>query len=210
MPSRPKRTRARVAATTRTVPRVFIIESLGLADEKADRFEGGLLSKMLQLSGSHPEYMYLRTRREFETALALFEASRFRYLHISCHGRNNGIDLTLDSLRFGELGKLLTPVLNRKRLFFSSCSVMNEKCAAALLSDSGCLSLLGPSKSIYFDRAAIFWSAFYHLMLRDEARSMKRNHLQRATSMLQHLFGVHMRYFTASASAKSGFRQVTL
>jgi hypothetical protein len=192
------------------VPRVFIIESLALADERADRFEGGLLSRMLQLSGSHPEYMYLRTRREFETALALFEESRFRYLHISCHGRKNGIDLTLDSLDFAELRELLTPVLNRKRLFFSSCSVMNQKCATALFADSGCLSLLGPSKSIYFDRAAIFWSAFYHLMLRDEARSMKRNHLQRATAMLQHLFGVHMRYFTAVASARRGFRRVTL
>lgn len=192
------------------MPRVFIIESLALTDERADRFEGGLLSRMLQLSGSHPEYMYLRTRREFEKALLLFEASRFRYLHISCHGRKNGIDLTLDSLRFDELGELLAPVLKRKRLFFSSCSVMNRQCAAALLAGSGCLSLLGPSKSIYFDRAAIFWSAFYHLMLRDEARSMKRNHLQRATSMLQHLFGVHMRYFTASARSKRGFEQVAL
>jgi hypothetical protein len=193
-----------------TVPRVFIIESLGLADEKADRFEGGLLSKMLSLSGSHPEYMYLRTRRELEKALSLFEESRFRYLHISCHGRKNGLDLTLDSLRFGELSKLLSPVLDRKRVFFSSCSVMNDQCAAALLPDSGCLSLIGPSKPIYFDRAAIFWSAFYHLMLRDEARSMRGNHLRQATSILQQLFGVHMRYFVASDSAKRGFKRVPL
>jgi hypothetical protein len=165
---------------------------------------------MLQLSGSQPEYMYLRTRRELETALALFEASRFRYLHFSCHGRKNGIDLTLDSLRFAELSELLNPLLERKRVFFSSCSVMNDKCAAALLPESGCLSLIGPSKPIYFDRAAIFWSAFYHLMLRDEARSMQRNHLQRTTGMLQFLFGVQMRYFTAAASLKSGFKRVPL
>jgi hypothetical protein len=194
----------------RTLPRVFIIESLGLADERADRFEGGLLSKMLKLSGSEPEYMYLRTRRELEHAVALFAASRFRYLHFSCHGRKNGIDLSLDSLHFSELSELLNPVLERKRVFFSSCSVMNDKCAAALLPESGCLSLIGPSKAIYFDRAAIFWSAFYHLMLRDEARSMQRTHLQRTTSMLQFLFGVHMRYFTASASAKGGFKRVEL
>jgi hypothetical protein len=193
-----------------TVPRVFIIESLGLADEKADRFEGGLLSKMLQLSGSHPEYMYLRTKRELQKALQLFADSRFRYLHISCHGRKNGLDLTLDSLKFKELSKLLKPVLSRKRVFFSSCSVMNEQCAGALFPGSGCLSLIGPSKAIYFDRAAIFWSAFYHLMLRDEARSMKGNHLQQATSVLQQLFGVHMRYFSASVSAKSGFKRVEI
>ncbi len=194
----------------RTLPRVFIIESLGLADEEANRFEGELLSKMLRLSGSEPKYVYLRTRREFEMALAMFEQSCYRYLHISCHGRKNGIDLTLDKLRFDELGKLLDPVLERKRVFFSSCSVMNEKCAAAVLGEGGALSVIGPSKDIYFDRAAIFWSAFYHLMLRDEARSMRNNHLQQATSILQRLFGVHMRYFTASASAKCGFRQVAL
>jgi hypothetical protein len=200
-----------MSASMRTLPRVFIIESLDLADEKADRFEGGLLSKMLRLSGSEPEYMYLRTRRELEKAVGLFAESGFRYLHFSCHGRKNGIDLTLDKLRFSELSELLAPALQRKRVFFSSCSVMNnDKCAAALLPDSGCLSLIGPTKAIYFDRAAIFWSAFYHLMLRDEARSMQRTHLQRTTAMLQHLFGVHMRYFTASRSAKRGFQRVAL
>ena len=56
-----------------TLPRVFIIESLGFSDEKEDRFEGGILSRMLRLSGSEPEYMYLRTRRELEKAVALFE-----------------------------------------------------------------------------------------------------------------------------------------
>ena len=191
-----------------TVPRVFIIESLGLADERADRFEGSLLCKMLQLSGSEPEYMYLRTRRELETALELFSQSRYRYLHISCHGRKNGIDLTLDQLSFTELGKLMAPVIDRKRVFFSSCSVMNDKCAEALFSESGCRSLLGPSKVIEFDRAAIFWSSFYHLMLRDEARSMQRDHVQVATALLQRLFGVHMRYFVASS--RHGFRQVAL
>src|SRR5262245_57530432 len=165
---------------------------------------------MLRLSGSEPEYMYLRTRRELEKAVELFGESGFRYLHFSCHGRKNGIDLTLDKLRFAELSELLSPALERKRVFFSSCSVMTDKCAAALLPDSGCLSLIGPTRAIYFDRAAIFWSAFYHLMLRDEARSMQRTHLQRTTAMLQHLFGVHMRYFTASRSAKRGFQRVAL
>lgn len=191
-----------------TLPRVFIIESLALSDEKAERFEGSLLCKMLQLSGSQPEYMYLRTRRELEAALELFERTRYRYLHVSCHGRKSGIDLTLDSLSFEQLGKLMAPVIDRKRVFFSSCSVMNDKCAAALFAESGCRSLLGPSKVINFDRAAIFWSAFYHLMLRDEARAMKRDHVQMVTAILQRLFGVHMRYFVASS--RHGFRQVAL
>lgn len=76
---------------------------------------------MLRLSGLEPEYMYLRTRRELEKAVALFEKSRFRYLHISCHGNRHGIALTLDNLSFDELGEILAPALKGRRVFFSSC-----------------------------------------------------------------------------------------
>ncbi|WP_038492285.1 hypothetical protein [Janthinobacterium agaricidamnosum] len=193
-----------------TLPRVFIIESLGFSDEKEDRFEGGILSRMLRLSGSEPEYMYLRTRRELEKAVALFEKSRFRYLHISCHGNRHGIALTLDNLSFDELGEILAPALKGRRVFFSSCSVTNAECAASLFSETGCLSVVGPYRKIDFDRATIFWLAFYHLMLRDEASAMKGQPIQETVSRLKDIFGVHMRYFTKSASASSGFRKVDL
>ncbi len=193
-----------------TLPRVFIVESLNLSDEKKDRFEGNHLSKILRLSGSEPEYMYLRTRRELEEVVDLFKDSEYRYLHISCHGNKSGIGLTFDNLTFEELGELFAPVLNKKRVFFSSCSVMNERCAAALLNKTGCLSVIGPSTSIYFDRATIFWSSFYHLMLRDEASSMKREQLQKTTIALKNLFDVHMRYFTTSQSSVNGYKKVEL
>jgi len=112
-----------------TQPRLFIIESLTLKDEKADRFEGGHLSKIMTLSGSKPECMYLRTKKELEEAIDLFEDSDFRYLHISCHGDRTGIDHTVDSLTHEDLGKMLAPVLSGKRVFFSSCSVMTDRCA---------------------------------------------------------------------------------
>lgn len=192
-----------------TQPRLFIIESLTLEDEKADRFEGGHLSKILTLSGSKPEYMYLRTRKELEEAIDLFEDSDFRYLHISCHGNRTGIDLTFDSLAFEELGKMLAPVLPGKRVFFSSCSVMTDRCAQALLPQTGCYSVVGPSSDINFDRATVFWSAFYHLMLRDEARSIQHAKLQNATSQLKTLFGVQMRYYRSS-KATPGFKRIDL
>jgi len=194
----------------KTIPRVFIIESLDFSDEQADRFEGKILAKMLQLSGSESQYIYLRTRRELEKAITLFKKSKFRYLHISCHGNRSGIALTLNSLSFDELGKILGPALRGRRVFFSSCFVVTTACAAPLLFGTGCLSVIGPYRKIHFDRATIFWSAFYHIMLRDESSSMKSQKIQEITSSLQEVFSVHMRYFRKSDTANCGFKQAQL
>lgn len=194
----------------KTTPRVFIVESLRFSDEKNDLFEGKVLSQILKLSRSSTEYVYLRTKKELEKVIDRFKNSGYRYLHFSCHGNRSGIGLTLDNLSFAELGEMLAPCLDKRRVFFSSCEVMNEKLAEALLKDNSCYSVIGPSKSINFDRAAIYWASFYHLMLRDEAKSMKRERLKERTATLQKLFGVHMRYFSTSRSAENGFREVPL
>ena len=191
-------------------PSVFIIESLRFHDEERERFEGRFLSQILHLGGSAARYVYLRTKKELGDVLDQFAKSRYRYLHFSCHGNETGIELTLDDLSFRDLRKLLAPHLAKRRVFFSSCEVTNRRLAKALLSDSDCYSVIGPCTKINFDRAAIFWASFYHLMLRDEATSMKRSTLTEITGSLQSLFGVHMRYFTASGSAPDGFKEVDL
>ena len=193
-----------------TKPRVFIVESLRFSDEKDDLFEGKIISQILALSGSQAQYFYLRTKKELEEVIDEFEESSYRYLHFSCHGTKTGIDLTLDDMSFHELGKMLSPCLEGKRVFFSSCKVMNERLAGALLKKTGCYSVIGPSKSIAFDRAAIYWASLYHLMLRDGAKSMKQAHLKEGTASLQQVFGVQMRYFTTSKSAENGFKEVLL
>ena len=191
-------------------PSVFIIESLRFGDEKHERFEGRFLAQILHLGGSAARYVYLRTKKELGEVLDQFDKASYRYLHFSCHGDKTGIELTLDELPIRDLRKLLAPHLARRRLFFSSCEVANHRLAKALLRDSDCYSVIGPSTKINFDRAAIFWASFYHLMLRDEAPSMKSDRLAEITGSLQSLFDVHMRYFTASKSAPGGFREVDL
>jgi hypothetical protein len=197
-------------AAMSSIPRVFIVESLRFSDEENDLFEGRFLSQMLTLSGAPGKYVYLRTKAELEEVLDQFEDSQFRYLHFSCHGNSKGIALTLDHLSFKELGELLAPCIKKRRVFFSSCKVANARLAEALLPGTECYSVIGPSKAIEFDRAAIFWASFYHLMLRDEAKSMKHSQLENITSSLQTLFGLHMRYFQASRAASTGFREVPL
>jgi len=48
-------------------PEVFIIESLTLDDERHDRYEGQIISRILALSGKSCEYYYIRTTRELSS-----------------------------------------------------------------------------------------------------------------------------------------------
>lgn len=103
-------------------PEIFIIESLDFKDERAERFEGRIISQILALSGKRCEYCYIRTKRELKALLERFEASHYRYLHLSCHGSTDSMFTTLDSIKFSEFGLLVKPYLRKRRLFVSACS----------------------------------------------------------------------------------------
>lgn len=65
-----------------TKPEVYVIESLDPDDEGNGRFEGVIISRMLELHGKRCKYEYVRTRQQFESAAKRFGKSRYRYLHI--------------------------------------------------------------------------------------------------------------------------------
>src|ERR1700724_2996528 len=87
----------KLAAARGTRPQVFIIESLVLEDEK-DHREGEIIYPILQMSGKQPEYHYIRTKREPKHFVEMFGKSKFRYLHLSCHGNKNLFATTFDNL----------------------------------------------------------------------------------------------------------------
>ena len=146
-------------------PEVFIIESLELKDENKSRYEGRILCDILTLSNKVPLYYYIRTKRELEKLSLEFAKSKYRYLHISCHGSDRGMDTTFDKVGFDELAEILSPVLNKRRLFLSACSMTNPRLAAQIFKRCHCHSIMGPNRDIFFDRAAIFWASFYHLRM---------------------------------------------
>lgn len=119
-----------------TTPRLFIIESLRICDEEHDRFEGRILKQILRLSDKESIYYYIRTRRELVRIAELFAKSGFRYLHISCHGGPNSMETTFDSITFAEVGKILRPHLNGRRVFISACEMANAQLAAQLIKGS--------------------------------------------------------------------------
>src|SRR5438034_10555132 len=111
-----------------TIPNVFIIESLRFSDENHERFEGRILRQILKLStGKESIYFYIRTRRELKAVLDRFTRSRFRYLHISCHGAPTCMSTTLENVPCGELGRILRPHLAHRRLFTSSCEIASSR-----------------------------------------------------------------------------------
>jgi hypothetical protein len=193
----------------KTTPDGFIIESLK-RDEKKQYAEGSFLSHILRLAERQVQYFYVRDRSELQVGLDLFAIIGFRYLHTSCHANRKGIALTRDKLDIDDMGKLLSPYLKNRRIFFSACTLVTPELARALLSKTGCYSVIGPSKKIRFDEAALFWASLYHLMFKNDAIVMKRGDLQRNLRALSAVFGVNIRYFAASQKLKSGFLEVPL
>jgi hypothetical protein len=184
---------------------VFIIESLAFKDEKSGFFEGEVISKILNFSSIEHQYYYIRTRQEFEHVIGLFKKSKYRYLHISCHGNGNALYTTLDEIPFNELRLIFKDALEKKRLFVSACSVTNNKLAEAVLKDTNCYSLIGPAKDINMDDAAIFWASFYQIMFKKNPTGMNKARLENTLKNLLLAFEVPIRYYSASEKYERGW-----
>lgn len=191
-----------MTAFEKTLPYVFIIESLDEEDERNGDFEGEIISSILRMAKIEHKYYYIRTRREFEHYVDEFVNSNYRYLHISCHGNKNNIATTLDRISFQDLGLILGDKLDRRRLFLSSCLSTNENLAKTIFPVSKCFSIIGPNKEIVMADAAIFWSSFYHKMFKDNARFMKNDKVKDAIKSLKDFFNVSISYFAATKSKK--------
>lgn len=191
------------SGTPHTKPEVFILESLTLDNESKGMKDGLLLSQALRLYGKKPKYYYFRTERELIELIALFKASKYRYLHISCHGSAASLHTTFDELAYQRVGQILSGALNNKRLFVSACEAGNELFAAAIYgSNPGLYSVLAPSKVIHFHRSAAFWSAFYFLMFDFDSTAMKRKTLRTRLSATVTLFDVYLHFTWNSAHEK--------
>lgn len=194
----------------KTQPKVFIIESLRFKDEKKDLFEGKVISKILNFADIGCKYYYVRTKKEFEHVIGIFRKSKYRYLHISCHGDRNGIETTLDEISFQELGLIIQGALDKKRLFISACSVMNKNLAKEILPLTECYSIIGPSRDIYMDDAVIFWSSFYQLIFKKNPKRIIKSTLEKTLIKLIDTFEFPIKYYSNSKNSKSGWKEVNL
>lgn len=185
-----------------TEPTVCFIESLGFLEEQTHK-EGEIISRTLQLSGKSSAYAYIRTEEELRAVAKEFGESDHRYLHLSCHGtvnakgRATGFHLTTGPIASDDMAEILAPHVENRRVFLSSCLAARSTFAQSLLSQSKCLSVLAPMNSIKFDDAAVFWTAFYHLMFKGGKRSMAVRRIKKnvgiCASLVQERFRLYYR-----------------
>ena len=154
-------------------------------------------------------YYYLRTEHELGRILKLFDESRYRYLHLSCHGDEKSIATTFDdNIEFQELGAIVNPHLRGRRLFVSSCDVVGERFAQAIM-PSGCLSIIGPTEEVTFDEATVLWAALYHLAFFRGDQTMSRKDLEVILKDLAPLLALRVAYYRKSSKSKKGYRRRT-
>jgi hypothetical protein len=179
-----------------TKAEVFIIESLKFEEEQ-DYREGQMIAQALRMSLKEPQYRYVRTKTELAHFVDEFEDSGYRYLHISCHGSHTGVSMTLDDLMIAEFADIVGPVLDRKRLFLSTCQASTARMAEAVFAKGGCMSLAGPANLMNFDDSVVLWTAFYHLMFKADANRMKRLQIEATLSSLAKLLGEQVNFHSA-------------
>jgi hypothetical protein len=68
-----------------TEANVCIVESIDMLQEDSLK-EGEIIARTLRMSNKKSQYVYVRNRRELECVIEEFGRSKFRYLHLSCHG----------------------------------------------------------------------------------------------------------------------------
>lgn len=174
---------------TDTVAQVFIIESLELIDETKDRREGAVLASVLKMCGKNPLYYYIRTKAELKHLAAKFEASGYRYLHISCHGGDTSLETTLDSVSYSEFAEIFEGKLKDRRLFVSACSAGNKTFAELVESKNpDVISIAAPSNDIRFDHAVAFWTSFYVKTFSQNSKSMNSSRMVQVAKPLAALF----------------------
>ncbi|MCJ7572584.1 MAG: hypothetical protein MUO82_12055 [Candidatus Thermoplasmatota archaeon] len=192
-----------------TTSNVFIIESLKLDDEKNERYEGKFLSHILNLDRNKKTsiYYYIRTKKELIEILKKFDTSNYRYLHISCHGNDKNVSMTLDKIPYEEFGEIVRPHLDKKRLFLSACEAVNLSMAKEIIPNSKCYSLIGFDQSIEFSDAAMMWASFYHLMFKKNPRAMKRKDICQILQKIKVTYGINMRFFSRSTKFPGGIQE---
>lgn len=177
------------------LPEVFILESLRLKDEREHKFEGRVLADMLRLSGKNPKYHYFQNENELPLLMKLFELSKYRYLHFSCHGETDRVFTTYGEISAYQLARIFENKLVLKRLFFSACKVGNSAFSEIIAAkNKGMHSIVAPVPEIRFDHAAAMWNALYVSLFAHNDERMTHDGILKRLRALRQLFPVDLHF----------------
>lgn len=182
---------------------VFIIESL----RSDDYFDGENLHEILKLSEINSIYNWVDSYDDFINSLEEFGRSNFRYLHLSFHADKEGIEINGEGISYSKLAVLLKGKIAKKRLFLSACKASNIEIAAKILVKNLATSLIGTPIDLCFDKAALFWPSFYHVMHENNVEKMDNENLRITLKRCVELFGVPINYYTRLRYKKNRIRR---
>jgi len=169
---------------------IFIIESL----RGEDFFDGENLHEILDLSCIKNVYREVHHKDDFVNAVQKFKASNLRYLHISCHADMDGIEINGEEISNSELAIIFKKNIRNRRVFFSSCKGGNRNTATAVI-ESGGQSVIGTPIDLNFDKAALFWPAFYHVINCVDSKKMNKKSISGTLKKCVDLFEIPINYY---------------
>lgn len=152
---------------------VYIVESPSSNDFLNNKYEGKILSGILDLALIKTKYLLVTNKSSFKKALreklidAMEETEMFPLLHLSCHGDENGIGLTDGTtINWDELAELLTPVNEMLQdmlcITISSCfGGLAAQMAITLKEKLPFFGLVGIVEEITWIESAIAFATFY-------------------------------------------------
>lgn len=185
-----------------TEPDVFIIESLNVNDENAERFDGLLLAKLLKWAGKNPRYFYFEDVDELPHIMKIFDQTKCRFLHISCHGTTDSVITRRGIVDYNEFSSKLAKHLVLKRLFCSACELGNANFVTAISNNNkGMHSIVAPCNKIEFCHAATLWNAFYMAMFTNSKNTMTHKGISDALSKISSLFPIKLQLSTYNSVA---------
>jgi hypothetical protein len=185
---------------------VYVIEFLR-ADDYTD---GENLHEILKLSLVPTTYKWVDTKSELKAALNDFNKSKFRYLHVSCHADETGFELNGDDLTNAEFEQLTKTLLKDKRIFLSACKGANRDIATRMVVNNKAYSLIGVPVDLDFDKSALFWPSFYHLLNEIDSNKMKRDQIVDVLKKLVNLFNIPVNYYSRIRESNKNMRRLKL
>ena len=185
---------------------MYIIESLR-SDDDAD---GEVLDQILEMSGIDSDYHYADTVDDFKRFIEEFKSSGYRYLHLSCHADQKGIQINGEDISNQELADLLKSALTGKRLFMFACKGANRDIANKVIKLCGSNSLIGSPTNLRFDKSVLFWPSFYHIMNELDEKIMKRKYLVSSLQKCTDLFNVPINYYSKIKNAPNAMRRLKI
>lgn len=177
---------------------VYIIESL----RSNDYFDGETLHDILKLSKIPSKYKWVESKDDLKKQLKLFNNSRYRYLHLSCHADKDGIEINGTFIDNEEFRVLTLNYLQGKRVFLSACEGANLPLASKLIVKNKAISLIGTPTNLRFDKSVLFWPSFYHAMNEIDNASMRTEDIKEILKKCVGLFEIPINYYSKRANPK--------